>query len=812
MARHTQGRRRFSSPIGLGLLAVVVVLGTARVVGETLETPRLTADLFAPASRVYARPLVLAPGDSPNRYDLEVALRRLGYDAADDRDDPLEPGEYDLGRWIWTLHRRPFRYPGGFEPGGLVRLRLDYRGRIDRIEDGQGRALARLALEPELLGTLPGSDGVDRTPVPLPDLPAHLIEAVLAVEDRRFYEHGGLDLRRIVAAAWANLRAGGVVQGGSTLTQQLVKNLWLTPDRSPWRKLREVAMTLVLERRHTKDEILAAYLNEIYLGQDGGHAIHGVGSAARFYFGKDVTRLDPAESALLAAMIRGPSLYSPLRNPEAARARRDLVLQMMTERGSLSTVELRAARASPLHVQPPEPASTGVRWFLDFVGDRLGGELEEGAADGGGLALFTTLDPDLQRVAEAAVRTGLDALESGTPYLRRPDSPLQAALVALDPRTGALLAMVGGRDYGASQFNRAVAARRQPGSAFKPVVALAALAGGDPDTDRIERPAEGDGGSRGHPDPGPDAPYTLATVLSDEPLSVATPVGDWEPSNYDGRFRGPVTLRDALERSLNVPFARLGLAVGANRIAETGRRLGIEGPLRAVPSIALGTSEVTALELARAYGVLAAAGRRAPLRTVVAAIDADGERVDRSALQPARVFEPPETYLVTSALRGAVERGTGRGLRSLGYYGPVAGKSGTSDDWRDAWFVGYTPSLVVGVWVGYDDGHTVGLPGAKAALPIFARFLIGAVGPDGEGEFEPPAGLEVARIDPKTGLLAGPGCRGRPELFLEGTAPPESCHRDWWTPGRGFSERWRSTVEREAARLLERVQRSRGRP
>jgi membrane carboxypeptidase/penicillin-binding protein len=340
--------------------------------------------------------------------------------------------------------------------------------------------------------------------------------------------------------------------------------------------------------------------------------------------------------------------------------------------------------------------------------------------------------------------------------------------------------MVGGRDYGESQFNRAVDARRQPGSAFKPIVALAALA------------------RRASPDSADERPFTLATVLHDERLALQTPQGMWEPTNYDGDFRGPVSLRDALEHSLNVPFARLGLAIGPGRIAETARRLGIEARLHAVPSIALGSSEVTPLDLTRAYGVLAAGGYRARTRATVVALDRGGAAVELEARGGVQVYDPAEAYLVTSALRGAVERGTGRGLRALGFRGAVAAKSGTTNDYRDAWFIGYTPALTVGVWVGFDDGRSLGLPGSRAALPIFADFLIAAVGADGlrgpyggGAGFPVPDGIEFADVDPQTGLRAGPGCPGGPELFLEGTAPLESCSPYWWVVGDWPSgERW----------------------
>jgi penicillin-binding protein 1B len=603
-------------------------------------------------------------------------------------------------------------------------------------------------LEPELIRSVYGSVREERIPIPLADIPQHLIDAVLSIEDQRFFDHGGLDLKRIAGATVANVRAAGVVQGGSTLTQQLAKNLFLSNKRSPIRKLRDMAMARTLERRYTKEEILEAYLNEVYFGHDDGLAIHGVGRAAQYFFGKDVSQIDMGEAALLAGIIRGPNLYSPVRRPETATKRRNLVLDVMLEREIISERTHREARQVPLRIRGKTQRTRSGRYFVDYVSEQLAATHGRKALQRG-MSVFTTLDMELQRAAERAVVNGLARLKKDYPYIAGEEAALQAALVALDPRTGEILAMVGGREYGSSQFNRAVNARRQPGSSFKPIVALAALSQRD-----------------GH---------TLATVLQDEPFSVETPAGLWQPANYDGEFRGGVTLREALERSLNVPFAKLGMEVGPERIVETGRRLGLESRLHPVPSLALGASEVTPLEMTRAFGVLAAGGYRSDVHTLLGVIDNEGAVVSRYEMAGEQVYTPAETYLVTSALRGAVERGTGRSLRTWGFRGPVAAKSGTTNDFRDAWFIGYTPSLAVGVWVGFDDGRSTNLTGSRAALPIFASFLRAAVGSNGEGDFSRPSGLEVVSVNRETGLRAGYGCRGEQEVFLRGTAPRESC-------------------------------------
>lgn len=758
------GLRRVSArrPRTTRILAAVAAVPTMVVLAAMIEAgvrARLDPADFLPPTRLYARPLVIRADApiSPERVD--ATLERLAYERVARRS--VKPGEYYRARGGWIIGRRPVRMTDGTDPGGTIVVGLDpWRERVSGIRDADGRRLGHAALEPELLRVTGGARVKDRTPVQLDELPAHLVDAVLTIEDQRFYEHGGIDLRRIGGAAIANLRAGGVVEGASTITQQLAKNLFLSPRRSVVRKVREVFMALSLEARHDKDEILVAYLNEVYLGQNGPAAIHGVGRAAQFYFGRDVTDLTLSQAALLAGIIRGPNLYSPHRHPERARARRDLVLQLMHERGLIDDDAYDRATDQPLDIRRHAEPEVDGRYFVDFVMQQL--ERAHGGEPGRGLAVFTTLDVGHQRAAERAVARQLRRLERDYPALRRDDEPLQAALVAIDPVTGELLAMVGGRDYGHSQFNRAALARRQPGSAFKPVVAAAALRR-RADADRPE-----------------DGPVTLATLLEDEPLSVSTPAGEWRPVNYDGRYRGPITLREALERSLNVPFARLGLAIGPERIVTTARELGIAGPLPAVPSLALGAAEVTPLEMARAYGVFAAEGVRAPLNTVYAVADPTHGYREGFAAGRERVLEPEEAYLVTSALRGAVERGTGRGLRSSGYHGPVAAKSGTTNDFRDGWFIGYTPRIAVAVWVGFDDGGSLDLPGSRLALPIFADFLLGALGRDGAGEdFRQPWDLDVVEIDPETGLRAGPGCRGRLELFLPGTAPERSCSGSW---------------------------------
>jgi len=801
------------------LALLLLLLPPGLLFGEALVRAHLVPVTELPAAvRVYGRPLVMERGDDVGRDLVEAHLQAAGYREAGGREVGM--GEYYLGRWGWVVGRRPFHGAAGnggekaghassggapaewvrdLAAGGFVVVRLGYGDRIIRIEDETGRSLPRAFLEPQLMGHLHEASAADRIPVRLAQVPGALIHALLTVEDQRFWDHHGLDLRRIGGAAVANLKVGRVVQGGSTLTQQLAKNLYLSPRRTLDRKLREAALALALEARHSKEEILEAYLNEVYLGQDGALEIRGVGRASEYFFGKSVESLTLPESALLVALVRAPSLYSPIRNPDTALERRNLVLELMAESGRISREVLEEARETPLKLRGRLEPIRSARYFLDAY-------IARGSGNGGGPpagAVVTTLDPRLQRAAQEAVEEGLAGLEREFPWLREAQvgEPLQAALVALDPRTGELLAMVGGRDYGASQFNRSVLGRRQPGSAFKPVVALAALSRPDRDDPEMSgtwSARDGVAEERNRP------PFTLASVLEDAPFRVETPAGVWQPANYEGDYEGPVTLRTALERSLNVPFARLGLALGLDRVVETAVKLGIGSAFRPYPSLALGAQEVTPLELTRAFGVLAAEGFRAELVTRYR-----GPGTPPETWQGEQVFDPAETYLVTSALKGAVERGTGRSLRTLGFFGDVAAKSGTTNDFRDGWFVGYTPNLVVGVWVGFDHGARLELPGAGVALPIFSQFLRRAVGPYGDRGpwgsrgFHRPPGLEVVEVNTATGLRAGWGCSGEPELFLQGTAPREGCS-GFRLDGRGFRALLEEGGE-EALRLLRRL-------
>ena len=681
----------------------------------TLEPPLAALSLtpsYPLPSRIYSRPFRLEAGVEPARLGLREHLEAAGFRPAPS--SAIAPGEFYEREGQWWIGSRTFpRTPVALEAAEgpeTLRLVVDGAGRVVELRDERWRRLERMQIEPVLLASVYGDPPRDREPVRLHQLPPHLIDAVLAVEDIRFFDHPGLDARRVLGATLSNVRAWRVVEGASTLTQQLARSLYLSRERAFGRKLREMRLALALERHHAKPEILEAYLDEVYLGQRGAVRIHGVGAAARHYFRKEAGALSLAESAVLAGLLRGPSLYSPHRHPERALSRRRLVLRRMVQAGVLSAAAAEAANAEPLGVRAP-PSSVVAPYFVDALREGLaaGGRGGEWAA-GAGIHLVTTLDLRLQRAAEEAVHDALLALEREHPGLHRDEKPLQAALVALDPRTGDVLALVGGREHRRSSYDRALHSRRQPGSLFKPIVALAAFA---------SQPEE----------------VTLASELLDAPLRVLRPNGAWRPTNYDGRFRGRVTVREALEKSLNVPMARLALQVGLPQVVDTARRLGIESRMAPEPSLALGAFEVSLFEITRAYAVLAAGGLRASSRMLLLAVDGRGAPLEVSAVERVRVFDAAPVDRVTEALEGAVDRGTGRGLRARGFHARLAGKTGTSNGFRDSWFVGYTPELAVGVWVGFDDGTSVGLTGARGALPVFAEFAKRALpaGPDAPG-------------------------------------------------------------------------------
>jgi penicillin-binding protein 1A len=649
----------------------------------------------------------------------------------------------------------------GFEGcPSVARLAAYQPGGASVLLDRSGEELARLT-------------PVSRELVSLADLPEHVSSAFVAVEDRRFRDHGGVDWRRTVGSALVNVRAGGVREGGSTITMQLARNVF--PDRLPGqersfrRKILEARVARAIEGSFDKDEILELYLNHIYFGGP----VYGVEAASRYYFGKSAASLDLAEAATLAAMPKAPNAYNPRTRPEQNRARRDLVLALMAEQGRIDAEEAERAQSRPLRVvaeraparEEPPPAP----YFVRAVRRALEAQLGDGLYSQP-LRIHTSLDRDVQVAAERALEARLRAIERGSHGrfagerrygARDAVTPtgtlyLQGAVVVVDAETGDVLAVVGGRDYADSPFDRAIQAKRQVGSAFKPFVYAAALEDG----------------------------YAPSQWLTDEPLEMELAGGEvWAPRNFDGQYRGEVTLRDAAVRSNNVATVRLAMAVGMSDVARTARRSGVSDDLHELPSLALGTADLSLLQLTAAYSPFATLGERVRPRMIRLVEDSAGKKIWAPKVERRRVMDDGVAYLVTDLLRDAVDRGTGRGVRQAGFHGPAAGKTGTTDDGNDVWFVGYTPGLVAGVWIGFDRPRAVvgDATGGDLAAPVWGELMraVHSSRPIPEAWAQPGSVVERS-VDPPSGLILADGCRpesGDPadELFLRSDLPSTIC-------------------------------------
>ncbi|HEV8580181.1 MAG TPA: PBP1A family penicillin-binding protein [Thermoanaerobaculia bacterium] len=734
-----------------GLLAsALLFLGGFALSGYLWSVSRQFPEApFPQPSRLYGSATLVTPGASLSPEEMIEELKDAGYREAGPKAPlrTLPPGTFHRDGDRVAVHLRRFLTPGG--PAGGVQVTAAFRGsRVAGVEVA-GRPAKNATLEPPLLASFYNDDVEERRPVSLAELPEPVVQAVLAAEDSGFYQHAGVSPSGITRALWTNLRGGELQQGGSTITQQLVKNLYLSSRRTLTRKGKEAVIAVMLEARYSKEAILEAYLNEIYLGRSGPANLIGLGAAARAYFGKDVSELSLAEAATLAGMIQAPGDYSPVAHPQAALARRNWVLQRMADLGWIRPEQLRAAAGQPVtaHPQKVEPKLLAP-YFAEAARAEARERFDIGELGGKGYRLFSTLRRRDQRQAEAAVGWGLAGLEGGGK--RRVKKPLQAALISMDPRDGSILAWVGGRDYRRSQFDRVVQAHRQAGSAFKPVVYAAAFA---------------------------DGVATPVTLFRDSPIVVRFGKASWQPQNYDAAFHGWVTARTALEQSLNIPTVRMALQVGLHRVAELARDLGLSGRLEPRPSLALGAFEVSPLEMASMYAAFAAGGVRPPLHGLAAVVDPKGEPVLGDDLPvPFRVLPPEAAYQVTTMLQGAVDHGTAAGARSQGLAGRPAGKTGTTNDRRDNWFAGYSPDRVSVVWVGYDDNSPTRLSGARAALPIWSRFTAAVRPPGGYLDFAPPPNMVTVTVDPLTGQLATDACPYQvTEVLAEWQAPTEPC-------------------------------------
>ncbi|MGB0712385.1 MAG: penicillin-binding protein 1B [Gammaproteobacteria bacterium] len=704
-------------------------------------TTRFEGKRWSLPAQVYARPLEVFPGLELDPDGLERELTMLGYRRVA---DPGKTGSYARGKQRIVLHSRAFRFWDGAEASR--RAQIDFRdGRVRTVQTVAGEDLGILRLDPVNIGGIYPAAGEDRILVRLEQVPKPLIDALIETEDRGFRSHFGVDPRGIARALWANIRAGGVVQGGSTLTQQLVKNFFLSSERTLQRKVNEALMALLLEFHYDKDEILEAYLNEVYLGQAGRRAIHGFGQASWFYFRRPLAELELEHMALLVGLVKGPSYYNPRRNPDRARERRDLVLGIMGEQGSVTAAAVSGASQRPLGVTDKPPVGT-TRYpaFMDLVRRQLRRDYREEDLTSEGLRIFTTLDPLAQDAAERSVAGRIRYLEK---RFKLPTEQLQGAAVVTGTDSGEVLALVGGRDPAFSGFNRALDAVRPIGSLIKPAVYLTALS-------QPER-------------------YTLTTLVDDGPIShrVRQDGSVWEPKNADNKNHGDVTLYDALVHSYNTSTARLGLELGLDSVIDTVRGMGVDKPLNTYPSLLLGATDLSPLDVTRMYQTLAGGGFRTPIKAIRSVSDADDRPLQRYPLEVEQALDPAAVFLTKTAMVGVTREGTARYLRSmLGDDAWVAGKTGTTDDLRDSWFAGFSADRLGVVWLGMDDNSPSRLTGASGAMLVWADIMrrMGVR----NLSLEPPPGVEWRWVDPNTGYFADEGCKGAFEMpFIQGSGP-----------------------------------------
>ncbi len=712
---------------------------------------RLRGDIFARTSRIYASPEPLFVGQETSVQELTAKLRRAGYN------------ENKTNRTGWYQ-----QVPGGVEvlPGpdsyfqdepAVVRITAGKIQQIISLKDNA--AQQQYELEPPLITNLFDRSREKRRLVRFEDLPPDLVNAMLAAEDKSFFQHSGLDYGRIIKVVYEDIRAGNRAQGASTLTMQLSRGFFLTPERAGWpgikRKLAEMMIALQLERRLTKQQIFEFYCNQIYMGQRGSFSINGMGEASLAYFGKEIRQLSLSESAFLVGIIRGPNIYSPHKYPDRARERRNRVLEAMHRIGAITAEQRDETVRTPVKVLPPYVETGDAPYFVDLVREQLLERIPEKALVSSGYHIYTTLDMNLQRAATEAVRAGILLVDEklAKKKTKTPWPEAQAALVAVDAHTGEVKALVGGRFYGASQLNHTVA-MRQPGSVFKPFVYAAAF------NSALD-------GSR--------PIVTPVTVVDDSPTTFVYDGGTYQPGNYRENFRGMVPARYALAHSLNVATIKIGEMAGFEKIAKLARDAGLKTP-KGTPSVALGSYESSPLEMAGAYTIFSNSGKRVDPILVRMVRHMDGRVIEENRPHEKPVLDPRVAHLMTRLMEGVINSGTGAGVRGMGFTAPAAGKTGTS---HDGWFAGYTSNLLCIVWVGFDDNRELPLSGSQSALPIWTEFMKRAASSRKYRNmvaFPSPPGLTSAEIDPASNQLASAYCpERRPEIFIEGSIPTELC-------------------------------------
>jgi penicillin-binding protein 1B len=682
----------FSSALLL-VLAGALALGLYGVHLDKIVREKFEGQRWALPARVYARPLELYVGRPITQEALVGELERLKYRR---QAQPERAGSFHVDDNRVLIRTRPFRFWDGAEAERLVEVVIADGRVTDLRSGGNGVDLALVRLDPALIASIYPTHNEDRVLLRRQQLPPLLVKTLLAVEDRSFYQHPGVDAKGIIRAAYENLMAGRTVQGASTLTQQLVKNFYLTQERTIERKAKEAYMAVLLDRRYSKDEILTAYANEVYMGQDGSRAIHGFGLASRFYFDRDLDELNVSQVALLVAILKGPGEYNPRRSPEKTLERRNLVIDLMAYYQVISAEQATEAKAAPLGLKEGGAKPAGeYPAFIQLVRRQLQRDYREEDLRSEGLRIFTTLDPLIQSETEAAIRDRMPKLDA---QRKLPAGTLETAAVVTSVAQGEVLALVGGRNTEYAGFNRALDAVRSVGSSIKPVVYLTALA-------QPER-------------------YSLVTPIADKPISLRAGGELWTPQNYDRRVHGTVPLYQALAKSYNLATVNLGLQVGVGEVAEMLKRLGAVRPVRAVPAMLLGSASLPPIELAQVYQTIAAGGFRAPLRAIREVLNASGQPLNRYPLAVEPVVSSDAAYLTQWAMRKVVEQGTATWLKQRLPEGlTVAGKTGTTNDMRDSWFAGFSGDRVLVVWVGRDDNKPMGLSGSSGALRVWGDIM-----------------------------------------------------------------------------------------
>ena len=694
---------------------------------------------WALPAKVFASPTELFVGGHLSVKEVRLLLQRLQY--TEDSSLAKEGSFYRQGQTI-TLRTRSFKFWDKSEASRQLRLVFKNDTLLSLVNVVSGRQLAIVRLDPALIGSFYPMLKEDRTLIDLSQAPTALIDGLIATEDRGFYEHYGVSLKAIVRALWVNVKAGGIVQGGSTLTQQLVKNFFLTPQRSLWRKFNEALMAIILEFRFEKNDILEGYLNEVYLGQNGASAVHGFGLASEFYFSQPLEKLERHQLAMLVGLVRGPIYYNPKRHPERIKKRRNLVLDEMARQGYITVAEATYSKQQALAVVPfRRQAINQYPAFLELVRRQLTQEYRDEDLTSNGLRIFTTIDVRVQQKMEQVIVKKLEQLE-----LRKGTDSLETAVIVTQPGSGEIVALSGGRNAHSVGFNRAMDAVRPIGSLIKPAIYLTAL-------EQADR-------------------YTVTTLLSDHPVQLTSRKGTtWVPKNYDGRSHDYVPLHTALSRSYNLATVRLGMSVGIGHVAKTLRDLGVKRPIRLYPSLLLGATAFTPLEVSQMYLTLAGDGFAMPLRAIRSVMSSEGKSLQRYPYSVRQTLDSGATYLTNTLLQEVMTEGTGRSVyKRISKTFNVAGKTGTTNDLRDSWFSGFSGDYLVTVWLGRDDNKPMGLTGASGALNLWADLMIQIMR-------QPlllsvPETIEKVWIDPVTQLRANSACAGAQVWpYKKGSAP-----------------------------------------